>query len=762
MDADTALHTRLQEALTLHQQGDLARAERGYSDILAQWPEQPDALHFLGIVYMQKQNFAEAAAFIGRSVAVNPANIGAWFNHGLSLLNLQEFNGAIKSFDKVIQLQPDNPDAHNNRAIAMRALGHHEEALAGYDKALALQPQSPETLNNRGVTLTDLARYAEAAESCARAIAMKADYTAAYNNQGNALRMLQRHGEAITSFEHAIALNPADAEAFNNRGLAWTDLKNYPRALEDYTRAIALRPHYAEAFNNRAIARAETRQHDAALADYRTAIALNPHYTDAYVNLGHILSDLNRLDEAIASYRAALSIKPHTNFLHGHLLYARMMNCDWQGIEREITELTRDMARGARVTSPFPVLALSDDPALQFKAIEAWVRAKHPSRDKPTQETARGSGKIRVGYFSMDFREHPISALTAGLFEAHDRDRFEIYAFSYGPDQRDNMRVRLEQGFDKFIDVRAMFDPDVAALARSMQLDIAVDLAGYTKNARPGIFALRAAPAQVNYLGYPGTLAAPHIDYIIADDIVIPPESQPHYAEKSVYLPCFQVNDDKRARPSHAFSREELGLPANGVVFCCFNNTYKFSPGVFAAWMRILKRTENSILFLYADSETAAANLRREAEARGIAPERLIFGKRLGMADYLARYKAADLFLDTLPYNAGTTASDALWMDLPVLTCTGAAFASRMAASLLRALDLPELITNNLEDYESRAVELAMDTARLAALKQKLARTRVTSGLFNTAAFTRNLENAYTQMSERARAGLPPDHILVK
>lgn len=761
MDDAAALQARFQEALTLHQQGDLSRAQAIYRDILTQAPAQADVLFLLGIIAMQMQNFDEAATLLGRATAANPTNAEAWFNLGLALLNLQRHQAAIDSFDRVIQLQSNNPDAHNNRAIALRAIGRHAEALQGYDAALALQPQSPETLNNRGVTLADLERYEESAASCEQAIALKPDYAEAHNNLGIAKRMLQRHDQALASFERAVALNPTDAQAYNNRGLVWAEAKKYQAALTDYTKAIELNPRYAEAFNNRAISLVETRQYDAALANYRQAIALNPAYADAYVNIGHALSDLKRFEEAVTNYQTARRIKPDAAFLDGHLLYTRMMNCDWQGIESEIAEVKQCMGQGARATSPFPALALTDDAALQRRAIETWVRARSlaPGSGPPYRDAA--SGKIRVGYFSMDFREHPIAMLTAGLFETHDRAAFEIIAFSYGPDLQDDMQKRLQHGFDRFIDVRAMADAEIADLAHSLQLDIAVDLAGYTKNARAGIFALRPAPAQVSYLGFPGTLATPHIDYIIADHITIPPEARPHYTEKVVYLPHFQVNDDKRARPTQTFSREDLGLPVTGTVFCCFNNTYKLSPDVFSAWMRILKRTEGSVLFLYADTESAAANLRREAAARGVAAERLIFGKRLDMTGYLARYKAADLFLDTLPYNAGTTAADALWMDLPVLTCTGGAFASRMAASLLHALDLPELITADLDAYENRAVALAEDPALMATIKQKLARNRLTSPLFNTAAFTRTLEAAYRQMCERTRGGQPPDHIFV-
>jgi len=347
------------------------------------------------------------------------------------------------------------------------------------------------------------------------------------------------------------------------------------------------------------------------------------------------------------------------------------------------------------------------------------------------------------------------------LFEAHDRAKFEVFAFSLGPECDDGMRKRLRAAFDRFIDARFQSDRQVAQLARDLEVDIAVDLGGFTRGCRPGIFAMRAAPVQVSYLGYLGTMGAEFMDYLIADRTVIPPGSRGSYAEKIVYLPCFQANDSKRRVADGAITRARLGLPEEGFVFCCFNRNYKISRNTFAGWMRILRRVEGSVLLLYVENELAADNLRNAAELMRVAPGRLILGQRLPYPAYLARFRAADLFLDTLPYNAGTTASDALWAGLPVLTCTGEAFASRVAASLLAAIDLPELITRTQEEYESLAIELATNPDRLSRIRRKLERNRLTAPLFDTKLFTRHMEDAYTQIYERYRADLPPDHIHV-
>jgi predicted O-linked N-acetylglucosamine transferase (SPINDLY family) len=371
-------------------------------------------------------------------------------------------------------------------------------------------------------------------------------------------------------------------------------------------------------------------------------------------------------------------------------------------------------------------------------------------------------GKIRLGYYSADYHEHATAFLTAGLFERHDRSRFELTAFSFGPPREDAMRRRVTAAFDRFVDVRSRSDQEVAQLSRELAIDIAVDLKGYTEGARMGIFAHRAAPVQVSYLGYPGTLAAPYIDYLVADETLIPSETRAFYTEKIAYLPhSYQANDRQRSIAERIFTREELGLPSRGFVFCCFNNAYKITPAVFDVWMRILRRVEGSVLWLLLDNERAAENVRREAEARGVSGSRLVFAPSMALPEHLARHRAADLFLDTHPYNAHTTASDALWAGLPVLTRSGESFAARVAGSLLKAAGLAELVTTTPEAYEALAVELATDPIHLAKLTVGLSRTRLAVPLFDTELFARHLENAYTQMYQRSVRGLSPEHLHV-
>jgi predicted O-linked N-acetylglucosamine transferase (SPINDLY family) len=437
--------------------------------------------------------------------------------------------------------------------------------------------------------------------------------------------------------------------------------------------------------------------------------------------------------------------------------------CLWNDLPNDLNELTKKINNNEKVIEPFSMLALIDDPEIQRKTAEIFANEKYPQSHVLSKiKRYPKHKKIRIGYFSADFREHPVSALTAELYEIHDRGQFEIHAFSYGPDTKDKMNLRIKAGVDHFHEVRTMSHKDIAMLARSLEIDIAVDLGGHTEDARTEIFALSAAPIQASYIGYLGTIGANYYDYLVADKTMIPEQNQKYFTEKIAYLPSYQVNDSTQSQPTTIFTRQDLGLPEEGFVFCCFNNTFKITPSTFDSWGRILKKVNGSVLLIYADNDTVQKNLTKEITARGIDPNRLILGKRLSKSEYLARYRVADLFLDTQPYNAGATASDALRMGLPVLTCIGNSFASRVAASLLNAVNLPELITTTKEEYESLAIELATDPEKLKIIKDKLVSNLPTAPLYDTPLFTRHLESAYTIMYDRYHQGLDPDHIYVK
>jgi len=437
-----------------------------------------------------------------------------------------------------------------------------------------------------------------------------------------------------------------------------------------------------------------------------------------------------------------------------------MQLCDWDDFYKNINQYENGIAEFKKITEPFVALSLIDRPELHKTASEVYIQAKYPKMQELGPIPLRSlDGKIRIAYYSTDFKEHPVAYLMAELFELHDKNKFEVIAFSLSSTGESEIKTRLIKSFNQFIEVHDKSDSKIAEISRNLGIDIAIDLNGYTEKNHVGAFLYRLAPIQVGYIGYVGTMGSNFYDYIIADKILIRTDDETHYSEKIAYLPSYQANDSKRNISGKDLSRKKLSLPEKGFVFCCFNNSYKILPSTFDGWIRILKSVEGSVLFLLAENDRVMTNLRREAEARGVSSKRLVFGNRLPRDVYLARYRRCDLFLDTLPYNAGTTASDALWAGLPVLTCTGKSFASRMAASLLTAIEMPELITHTQEDYEARAIELATHPAMLQELKAKLARNRLTTPLFDGQLFAKHIEAAYEAMYARSQAGLPPEHI---
>jgi predicted O-linked N-acetylglucosamine transferase (SPINDLY family) len=784
------------QALALHQAGRLTEAEPLYAEVLRSHPRHFDSLHLLGVVHHQCGRYEEAVRQIDAALRQNPAAAAAHNNRGAACKELGRLPEALASYDKAIALKPDYVDALYNRGTVLKELGQNERALADFDKVIALKPDHAVALNNRGNTLKDLERFDEAVASYDRAVALRPDYAEAWHNRANALSALKRFEEAVASSDRALALRPDFAEAMNNRGNALKELRRFEEAVASYDRALALKPDYADAFNNRGTAFNQLKRFDRALADYDSAIALKPDNADAFFNRGVTFAELDRDADAVESYSRAIAIDPDhggarynrgamligqwrldealADFdraltrgadqpnLKGIRLHTRMHLCDWRNFDASCAELNADIAAGRAAIAPFQFLSCPSTPAAQRECARIFVRDKYPPYAEPVWRGERyGHERIRVAYLSADMNDHPVAHLTAGMFARHDRSRFEIFAISFGPDKPSEMRDRLKRSFDRFIDANPMSDQEVAGLLRDLEVDIAVDLNGFTDGSRPNVFAQRPVPVRVNYLGYAGTQE--YCDYIIADRCVIPEGSRVHYAEQVVYLPeSFMVNDGGRAISERVPSRAEAGLPERGFIFSCFNNTYKLTPDLFDVWMRLLREVDGSVLWLSKANASAQMNLRREAETRGVAGERLVFAPRVARnEDHLARVGLADLFLDTRYYNAHATAADALWAGVPVVTCPGATFAGRVAASLLGAVGLPELITTSLADYEALALRLARDPARLAALRRKLASNRRTFPLFDTDRFTRHIEAAYTTMWERAERSEPPESIAV-
>ncbi len=744
----------------LRERGEHAAALESYEQALALDADHAAALYNRGNVLLMLQRPADALSSFDRVLALNPGDAEALCNRGNALLDLNRLDDALRSYEQALAIEPDYAAALYNRGNALLALKRPEEALGSYDRALGLAPELAEAHSNRGLALHELKRFEEALASYDAALALRPDDAAALYNRGNALLSLERPTDAVACYDAALQLEADHADALHNRGNALRDLKHFQEAIASYDRSLVLRPHH-EAFSNRGVALLELHRKHEALVSFEQALALDPDSTTALNNHATVLSYLGRHEEAAKEINRALELDADLPFASGMLLRSKLHCAAWSDLQASAAKIVTAVRAGQSSAAPFDFMALSDSAEDQLRCASIWVKEQCPATVAPRWNGPRyAHDRIRLAYISSDLHEHAVAYLIAGLFERHDKSRFDVTAISLGPSVTTEMSIRLKNAFERFVDVTRTSDAEVAELIRELEIDIAIDLNGFTVNGRTRIFAARAAPIQVNYLGFPGTMGAEYIDYIIADRFVIPAEQHRHYAEKIVNLPdSFQVNDDKRRIAERTPTRAELGLPAQGLVFCSFNNNYKITPRMFDIWMRLLSEVEGSVLWLLGDKSAIEGNLRREAAARGVAAERLVFARRLGYADYLARYRVADLFLDTLPFNAGTTASDALWAGLPVLTCAGEVFAGRMAGSLLRAVGVPELITHSLAEYEEVALTLARDPARLTAIRQKLARNRDTFPLFDTDRFRRHIEAAYVAMWERYQRGEPPARI---
>lgn len=673
-----------------------------------------------------------------------------------------DFQSAIARCKQVLDVAPDIPEAWFNLGLAQLGLEEHKQATYSLQQAAVRTLNSAEAQNSIGLALVEAGATAEAEQCLLRSLKLAPTYSYAWSNLGKLREKQKRLKDAEMAFNKAIEIQPDLAPAYANLCGILNSQKKYQAAVVVGRKSIELNPQVAGAWSNLGSSLNGLGNYDMAEVAYRKAIALNPEMSEAWSKLGVTHSLKKQYSEAAECFERSLRLNPRGEYVLGHLQSSRMQICDWSSFDDNVKQILRSIALHEKVCEPFTVLGLTSDLLMQHKAAEISAADDYPEQvvlgriDKHPD-----SGRIHVGYFSADFRNHPVSHLIAEVLELHDHSKLRITGFAFGMDSKDEVRQRISVAFDQFIDVRDKTDKQVAELARAMGVDIAIDLGGFTTDCRPNIFAMRAAPVQVSYLGYVGTMGAPYIDYILADKVIIPEESRPYYSEKVAYLPSYQANDATRQIPQRTFTRQEFGLPSKGFVFCCLNSNYKITPHTFDGWMRILRRVEGSVLLLYAGNDAVISNLKREAELRGVASHRLVFGGWLPVSENLVRYHAADLFLDTLPYNAGATASDALWAGLPVLTCMGPSFASRMAASLLTAIDIPELITTSQEEYEDLAVALATCPEQLALVKQKLEKNRLQSKLFDTRLFTRRLEAAYTEMHKRSQTDLPLDHIYI-
>jgi predicted O-linked N-acetylglucosamine transferase (SPINDLY family) len=748
----------LMEGMRLHQAGRLADAIERYEHVACSEPGNFAAFHLSGVLRAQQRNYEDARRRLTMALQIDPNSAAAHGDLGRVLKSERRFEEAVKSFKRALQIMPERKETYADLGATLTEMGRPQDAIACYRESLRRWPDLPAAYIAIGKLSKALGKHGEAIAAFASALRLAPNDVEAHFNMGATFANLSRFDAAVSCYRRALRVSPRFAEAHAYLGGVLIELGRYAEALSACREAVTIEPGLASAHNNMGIAFAKLGQRAEAIECYRRALQIRPKWLAVHKNLGNALMEVKRYDEATQSFRRVLSLKPDDGYALTMLTHLEMQVCAWSSFDEMDRNLVDAVRKGIASIYPFPVLYTSSTPEDQLTAARIFLHEKDTSFLPALWRGARyRHDKIRIGYVSADFHEHATAYLMAELFETHDRERFELFAYSFGPDQRSPMRARLTAAFDRFFDVRLAGDRDASRAIVENEIDIAVDLKGFTRDSRIAILACRPAPIQVNYLGYPGTMGADFIDYIIADRWTVPFGEQTFYTEKIVHLPdCYQVNDRNRQIAERAPTRAACGLPEQGFVFCCFNNSLKITPTFFDIWMRLLKAVPGSVLWLLAANPWAEANLRKEAAARGVAPERLVFAPRATLADHLARQRVADLFLDTLPYNAHTTTSDALWVGLPVLTCAGGTFAGRVAGSLLRAIDLPELITRSLEEYEALARHLASNPARLAAIRAKLARNRLTTPLFDTDRFRRNLEAAYLEMWRRWQRGEEP------
>lgn len=723
-----------------------------------------NSLYRRAVELHQAGRLQEAAPIYEKLIKESPGDAQLLGRMGTLLIQAGNLDAAVDCLGASLRISPHQIEVVCHLGIAKSRQGKLPEALAFYDHAIALAPDVAEVHNNRGLVLARLGSHEQARLAFVRAIELRRNFAEAYYNCGNVLYQAGLIEESIRYFRQAVSIRPDLAEAWVNLGNALCDQRQFDAALEGYRKAVLLRPKHAETYANLASVLTTTGQFDLALENLDRALSISPHSIVALEGKANLLRILRRYRESLPCFDAVTALDQTRPFHEGNRLHAQMMICEWHDLDSRRERLVDRIEHGRPVSPPFAILALVDSPEIQKQCAVTYSSTRYPRIKAPDfpSDVRSNRAKIRVGYFSADFHDHATLHLMMEMIEQHNRDRFEIFAFSFGPESTDVWRKRALLAFDEFIDVRNASDSMIAYKARLMGMDIAVDLKGYTHDARPGVFSERAAPVQISYLGYPGTMAMEAMDYLIADRVVVPSELRYGYTESIIFMPdSYQVNCAHRTVSEVRVSRAKFGLPEGGFVFCCFNNAYKITPAIFDVWMGILREVGDSVLWLLVRDEDARNNLRTEARRRGVSDTRVVFAERVPVEAHLARLQLADLFLDTTPCNAHTTASDAIRMRVPVLTCIGSSFAGRVAASLLHAVGLPELIAKNLDDYRQLAVDLARSPARLSAIRIRLDKNLQTSSLFEPATFARRLEFAFETVFERRQRGLRPEDIFV-
>ncbi len=719
-DTTSPLRPLLEQGMALHQQNRLDEALAIYQQILQTDPLYYDALHMVGVIKLQQCLWQEAIAVLLQAQQLHDHQATLYFHLGLAYFGQLQLEEAIDAFSQVIRIDPEVQMAYRRRAEVLTKAGRYQEAMADVRHVLTQQQNDAEL----------------------------------WHLQGDLYCYLKQNDAAIVAYRKAIDLQPM-AKTWINMGNAYKQMVAYENALEAYTQAQRLNAEYpVELLYNRANTLRLLNRFTEAQLLLNELFKLTTTFANAWFVQGIIYKEQKLFNQAIEAFATAAALDEHIDFLAGEQITAEMRLCNWQHWE----QITQILQTNSASFFPFLALSLTDDPALQLKIAQDYSKSSAPplpgkmanSAHPPSQRT---SHRVRIGYFSADFRNHALSFLMAGVLECHDRQHFEIHVFSFGIPTKDAMRQRIEQNVEYFHDVYNQTDSAIVSLAQAMGLHIAIDLTGHTAHSRMSLFAQRLAPVQVNYLGFPGTSGAPYIDYLIADSHLVPADQAIHYQEHLVYMPdSFQANDSKR-RIAPLKMRADYGLPQEALIYASFNNSYKINPDMFSVWMQILKANPRIILWLLGENPQQIENLKTAASQQGVDSQRLFFGSQLEYAQHLARLAQVDLILDTLPFNGGTSTSDALWAGAPVLTCAGQSFSGRMSTSLLQACHMPSLICRTMTEYMDKAISLSNNPQQLIVYKKHLALYKRQLPLFDTIRFTRHLEQAFQTMHNRWQQG---------
>ncbi|MDB2608737.1 tetratricopeptide repeat protein [Paracoccaceae bacterium] len=741
----------------LYNSHDMSKLLTETGTLIHKYPKSYELWNFLGVANRSLNNVNAALEAFEQTVELNPAYAEGFNNLGVLFKKTNQLKRAVEAYKKAILLKPDYATAYNNLGNVFQEQGRTDNAYEAYKKAISLRPDYATAWNNFSVALKDRGDLEESIKAVKTAIQINPNYAEAHNTLGVVLNRFGEFSEAVGAYKVAISLKPDNAEAYNNIANSLQKLGQLEQAIEYLKKALSLNPRFAEAFNSLGNIFNEQNKLKQAFEAYEKSVSINPDYADAWNNIGNNLKAQGKIEEAINAYKSVLTIAPYFDGAKAAMLHLHSQMCDWEPLVNASEEIPKLGILKERL-APWCLLALEDAPQRHLQRSQLYAQKTFNSvvLNSITKPHSKPD-KLRIGYFSADFHNFPGMYLMAGMLEAHDRSKFEIFAFSYGPDRSDEMRKRIISAVDEFIDIQHLNSKQVYDCVRDFDIDIAIHRNGYTQRSRTELFCDKLAPIQINYLGYPGSLGAEFMDYIIADRVLIPADKEQFYQEKVIRLPnSYQPNDNKRLIANTTTTASDFNLPEDVFVFCCFNNNYKISPKEFDIWMRILLKTGDSVLWLLKSNKWAEKNLKIEAEKRGVWGDRLIFAEKINHSEHLARHKHADLVIDTFNYNAHTTASDALWAGVPVVSKLGDGFAARVGGSLLTALNLSELLVDSEEAYERLILDLATNPKKLNKIKKKLAENRLSAPLFNTEMYTKNLETGYMKAYELYFEGKTP------